>query len=41
MTTYFITRHQGAVTWAEQQGFTITMLFLTLKPTLCKQATEY
>ena len=23
MTTYFITRHQGAAQWAEQQGFTI------------------
>jgi CRISPR-associated protein Csx16 len=23
MTTYFITRHQGAVQWAEQQGFKI------------------
>ena len=23
MTTYFITRQQGAVQWAEQQGFTI------------------
>ena len=23
MTTYFITRHQGAAQWAEQQGFSI------------------
>jgi len=23
MTTYFITRHQGAAQWAEQQGFKI------------------
>ncbi len=23
MTTYFITRHQGAAQWAEQQGFNI------------------
>ena len=26
MTTYFITRHQGAAQWAEQQGFKIDQI---------------